>query len=105
MDVLEKIDGKCTGEAECDISITDAELGIVDSCYEGLRMHLEASYKCIPGGKLAAIVLILPQINQTNSTICHNLDGTYQSQEAHMIVKSERNVAIIQCHNINIVSI
>ena len=69
MDVLENLDWKCTGKTQCDISITDVELGLVNSCYEGLRMYLEASFKCIQGETQPVFLIKLSQLFLVRGTL------------------------------------
>ena len=55
VDVLDILDSRCSGEAQCDVSVNDQELGNTKPCYKSLRMHLEASYSCA-GGELHSSV-------------------------------------------------
>ena len=55
VDVLDILDNRCSGEAQCDVSVNDQELGNTKPCYKSLRMHLEASYSCA-GGELHSSV-------------------------------------------------
>ena len=49
-DVLEFMDGKCSGETECIVRVSDHELLQQEkSCYEDLMKYLEASHECVPG--------------------------------------------------------
>ena len=51
-DVLEFMDGKCSGKLECIVPLNDQELMRQKStCYKGLMKYLESSYACVPGMK------------------------------------------------------
>ena len=49
-DVLEFMDGKCSGRSECNVRVNDQELLRKNSsCYKDLMKYLESSYACVSG--------------------------------------------------------
>ena len=48
-DVLDYMDGKCSGREECDVLVGEAELQRNNPCYPELAMYLAASYTCVVG--------------------------------------------------------
>ena len=48
-DVLEFMDGKCSGRMECNVGVYDQQLRQKSSCYRELDKYLEASYACVSG--------------------------------------------------------
>ena len=50
VDVLDVLDRRCSGNASCDVSVTDSELEVkTRPCYKGLFMYLKVAYRCISG--------------------------------------------------------
>ena len=49
VDVLEFMDGKCSGRTECDVRVYDQQLKQKSNCYKDLEKYLEASYTCVSG--------------------------------------------------------
>ena len=48
-DVLEFMDGKCSGRTECSVGVYDQHLRQKSSCYNDIESYLEASYACASG--------------------------------------------------------
>ena len=49
-DVLEFMDGRCSGKVDCNVRVNDPELSQQESsCYEDLTKFLESSYSCVSG--------------------------------------------------------
>ena len=49
VDVLEFMDGKCSGRTECSVGVYDQHLRQRSSCYKGIDNYLEASFACVSG--------------------------------------------------------
>ena len=49
-DVLEFMDGRCSGKPECKVPLNDQELLRQNSsCYKDLMKYLQSSYACVSG--------------------------------------------------------
>ena len=48
-DVLDWMDTKCSGKAECNVGVYDQQLKQKSSCFRDLEKYLEASYICVSG--------------------------------------------------------
>ena len=48
-DVLEFMDGKCSGKMECSVGVYDQRLEQRSPCYKELNKYLETSYACVSG--------------------------------------------------------
>jgi len=48
-DVLQKLDQKCSGKTDCKFRVYDILDENIQPCVPGLKLYLEASYKCIYG--------------------------------------------------------
>lgn len=46
-DVLETLDRRCSGNAECNIRVSDIQDENIQPCFPGLKMYLETSYDCV----------------------------------------------------------
>ena len=87
VDVLEFMDGKCSGKTECDVRVYDQQLERMSNCYEDLEKYLEASHTCISGdwkfhvsycASLCDVTLknrkkLLTDIQSTQLSICQGL--------------------------------
>lgn len=49
VDVLSLLDDQCSGKTKCEIRVFDISDEKRQPCFSGLKMHLEASYRCISG--------------------------------------------------------
>ena len=49
--VIHIVDDVCSGKQQCDLQVSASELVATKPCIEGLKLYLEASYKCEKGRK------------------------------------------------------
>ena len=49
LDVLRKLDLRCSGRSSCDMPMPDPELFQLQPCPKDLTVYLEAEYTCIKG--------------------------------------------------------
>jgi len=48
-DVLDIVDGQCSGRRECSIRILDENFGNAKPCHDDLKTYLQVNYRCVKG--------------------------------------------------------
>ena len=49
VDVLERLEGRCSGRPACQVHVPDTDVFPVQPCRKDLVPYLLASYRCAPG--------------------------------------------------------